>query len=356
VNAVAGKSIRVLVVEDSCVVAEFLAALLNADPGIEVVGTVSDGSAALAAAMRTKPHVITMDIHMPHMNGYDATRHIMESWPTPIVVVSGTYKMDEVAMNFQALEAGAVAVIARPAGVGHPNHAHSAQELIDTVKLMSEVKVVKRWHRSKPAAPISSTGVLRAMLPPRTPVQIVAIGASTGGPIVLQTILAGLPKDFPVPILIVQHMTPGFTKGFVEWLGYSTGFPIHVATAGESLLAGHAYMAPDDFQMGVGHDHRILLSKDERENGMCPSVSFLFRSVAKVFGRTAVGVILTGMGVDGVDELLCLKNTGAITIAQDEETSVVHGMPGQAIKVGAALHVLPPEGIAKALITLLDQP
>jgi len=356
VNPIPGKSIRVLVVEDSGVVAEFLAALLNADPGIEVVGTVSDGSAALAAAQRTKPHVITMDIHMPHMNGYEATRGIMEAWPTPIVVVSGSYKMDEVAMNFQALEAGAVAVIARPAGVGHPNHARTARELIDMVKLMSEVKVVKRWHRPKQATITRNTGQLPIMPVPRTPIQIVAIGASTGGPIVLQTILAGLPKDLRVPILIVQHMTPGFTGGFVEWLGYSTGFPIHIAAAGDELLPGHAYMAPDDFQMGVGHDHRIILSTAERENGMRPSVSFLFRSVAEIFGRTAAAVILTGMGVDGVDELVRLRNAGAITIAQDEETSVVHGMPGQAIKAGAAIHVLPPEGIAKALTTLLYQP
>ena len=347
------KKIRVLVVEDSPVVAEFITYLLNADPDIQVVGVVSDGSEALEAAQRTKPHVITMDIHMPHMNGYEATRKIMESCPTPIVIVSGSYKMDEVATNFQALEAGAVAVIARPAGIGHANHASSAKELVSTVKLMSEIKVVRRWLRPKQPPAATSTSLLKtAMMASRLPVQVVAIGASTGGPIVLQTIFSYLPKDMPVPILVVQHMTPGFTQGFVEWLGYSTGFPIHVAVDGEALLPGHAYIAPDDLQMGVSADQRIVLTKGARENGMCPSVSYLFRSVEAAFGSSAVGVLLTGMGVDGVDELKRLRAAGAVTIAQDEESSVVHGMPGQAIKIGAALHILPPEGIAKALKTL----
>ncbi len=173
---------------------------------------------------------------------------------------------------------------------------------------------------------------------------------------VLQTIFANLPKDMAVPILVVQHMTPGFTQGFVEWLAYSTGFPIHVARDGESPLPGHAYVAPDDLQMGVGADHGIILVRGERENGMCPSVSFLFRSVEAVFGRAAVGVLLTGMGIDGVNELKRLRDAGGVTIAQDEESSVVHGMPGQAIKIGAAMHILPPDGIAKALRTITTKP
>jgi two-component system, chemotaxis family, protein-glutamate methylesterase/glutaminase len=193
---------------------------------------------------------------------------------------------------------------------------------------------------------------LKTIVPSSLPIQIVAIGASTGGPLALQTILSGFPKDFPVPVLVVQHMTPGFTQGFVEWLTRSSGFPVQVAVRGESLLPGHAYVAPDNFQMGINADHRIVLTKDDRENGMCPSVSFLFRSVRATFGKNAVGVLLTGMGVDGVDELKQLRDAGAVTIAQDEESSVIHGMPGQAIKAGAVMHVLPLESIAKALATI----
>ncbi len=350
-NRTEGNTIRVLVVEDSRVVSEFITQVLNSDPNLEVVGTAADGREALEAVQRMKPHVITMDIHMPHIDGFAATRNIMEICPTPIVIVSGSSTGDQVSTNFHALEAGALAVVARPQGVGHIHHFESAKALIDTVKLMSEVKVVRRWLRPK-------TEPVPAYTPQRLPtfsqmaIEIVAIGASTGGPLVLQTILADLPKDLPVPIVIVQHMTPGFTQGFVEWLCYSTGFPVTVAKEGELLLPGHAYVAPDNVQMGVTNGRRIVLTRDARENGMCPAVSFLFRSINANFGPRAVGVLLTGMGVDGVIELNQLKNTGAVTLVQDKESSVVHGMPGQAIKDGAATHILSPLAIARALKTI----
>jgi two-component system chemotaxis response regulator CheB len=350
-----GKSIRVLVVDDSPVVTEFLTQILEADPELEVVGVAANGREALEAARRTKPHVITMDIHMPHVDGFEATRNIMEACPTPIVIVSGSITKDSTSTNFHALEAGALAVVGRPQGVGHSHHQQSTKELVDTVKLMSEVKVVRRWIRPKPvpAAPKFSTQKLPSFS--LLPIEVVAIGASTGGPLALQTILTALPKNFPVPVLIVQHMTPGFTEGFVDWLGRSSGFSVRVAADGERLLPGRAYVAPDNFQMGISPNHHIALVSAARENGMCPSVSFLFRSVAEVFGGHAAGVLLTGMGVDGVVELKALKNAGAFTLAQDEESSVVHGMPGQAIKDGAVAGVLPPQGIAKALITSVTQ-
>jgi two-component system, chemotaxis family, protein-glutamate methylesterase/glutaminase len=349
------KSIRVLVVEDSRVVSEFIKEVLNSDPDLEVVGTAADGKEALEAVLRTKPHVITMDIHMPHVDGFEATRTIMEVCPTPIVIVSGSTTADTISTNFHALEAGALAVVARPMGIGHILHLHSAKQLVDTVKLMSEVKVVRRWLRPKQTLEPIDFPTQRLPALPRLPIQIVAVGASTGGPLALQAILADIPKDFPVPVLIVQHMTPGFTQGFVEWLSRSSGFPVQVATNGEPLLPGHAYVAPDNFQMGVSPDHRIVLTLDGRENGMCPCVSFLFRSVKAVYGQQAVGVLLTGMGVDGVAELKQLKNAGAITLVQDKESSVVHGMPGQAIQDGAATHILPPPGIAKALKTIVSR-
>src|SRR5665811_2307336 len=197
--------IKVLVVEDSPVVREFLVHILGADPGIQVIGTANDGEQALEAVARKRPDVITMDIHMPKLDGLEATRRIMETHPTPIVIVSGSTDPREVATTFRAMEAGAVAVLRRPAGIGHPDHEATVRELVQTVKLMSEVKVVRRWPRvrreiSVPGPPEPVVG--------RAPagVKVVAIGASTGGPPVLQTILAGLPKDFPAPVLIVQHM------------------------------------------------------------------------------------------------------------------------------------------------------
>lgn len=348
------KVIRVLVVDDSRVVAEFLTNLLNSDERIQVVGVARDGEEAVEAAQRTKPDVITMDIHMPKVNGFDATRKIMETCPAPIVIVSGTTSTDEVEVSFRALEAGALAVLARPNGADDPDHG-AAKQLRDTVKLMSEVKVVKRWSRYRHATP-APVRVEAELESPLAPIQVVAIGASTGGPLALQTILASLPKDFSVPVLIVQHMTPGFAEGFVEWLAHSSGFSVRVAVDGELLLPGHAYVAPDDFHMGVRPGPRILLAADAKESGVRPSVSFLLRSVRQVFGSNAVGVVLTGMGRDGAEELRRLRDAGAITIAQDEASSVVHGMPGEAISLGAARHVLSPEEIARILAKIAARP
>ncbi len=349
--------IRVLVAEDSAVLREFLVHILSSDPAIRVIGTARDGAEALEAVQREKPDVITMDINMPRMDGFEATRRIMETQPTPIVIVSGSWDTREVATTFRAVEAGALAVLPRPPGFGHPDHEAMAQELIQTVKLMSEVKVVRRWARPRR----EGTAALRAPAtaeverrPKAAEIKLVAIGASTGGPIVLQTILAALPKDFRVPVVIVQHMAAGFMAGFVEWLAQTSGQPVHIATHGESLLPGHVYAAPDGFQMKVEPGAKVSLTHDEPENGLLPSVSYLFRSVAGTYGPNAIGVLLTGMGKDGAEELKLMKQRGAVTLAQDKDSSVVHGMPGEAIRLEAATYVFPPEKIAAALVSLVN--
>ena len=335
-------------------VAQFLTQVLHGDPRIRVIGTAFDGQLALEAVQRTKPDVIAMDIHMPKLNGFEATRSIMEMCPTPIVIFSGS-DADEVRTNFQAIEAGALTVVGRPSGIGHPNHEATAKEFVETVKLMSEVKIVRRWPRMRRVQAVSHTGTVLAVPPKGSSIKAVAMGASTGGPPVLQTILRGLPQGLPAPVLIVQHISPGFVQGFVEWLSSSSGFTVRVPTDGEYLRPGQAYVAPDYFHMGVMASNRIYLTKDGRENGMRPSVSFLFRSLQEAFGSGTVGVLLTGMGRDGVEELKRLRDAGAVTIAQDEESCVVRGMPTQAIKTGAAMLVLPPEGIASALTAILTK-
>ena len=342
--------IKVLVVEDSPVVREFLVHILGSDPAIRVVGTAHDGEEALEAIARKQPDVITMDVHMPKMNGLDATRRIMETCPTPIVVVSGSIDPAEVATTFEAMEAGALAVLRRPAGIGHPDHEATARELVQTVKLMSEVKVVRRWSRARRDS-IARPAQPRLERAPGS-CRIVALGASTGGPPVLQTILSQLPKDFPAPVLVVQHMAAGFVRGLIEWLGHSSRLPIHLAAHGEQMLPGHVYVAADELQMKVERGGRIVLTREPPENGLRPSVSFLFRSVAEVYGGDAVAGLLTGMGRDGADELKLLRDKGAVTFAQDKVSSVVHGMPGEAIKLDAATLVLSPEKIAGVLTKL----
>lgn len=342
--------IRVLVVDDSAVARELLTHVLESDPRIRVVGSAASGNEAVEAVAQKRPDVVTMDYHMPAMNGLDAARKIMETHPVPIIIVSASSAAAQVASAHAFLDAGALAVLEKPVGPSHRRYRASAKELVDTVKWVSEVRVVKRWPKRGahvvPAAALPAAGAAQSA---QRPFDVIAIGASTGGPFVLKTILSDLPKDFTVPILVVQHIATGFTQGLVDWLAQSSGFDVRVARSGDPVLATRAYVAPDGVHMTLSHDGRIVLSAAPPENGHRPSVSCLFRSVAKHAGGRAVGVLLTGMGKDGADGLKLMKETGAITIAQDQQTSVVHGMPGEAIGLGAATHVLAADAIAEAL-------
>lgn len=341
--------IRVLVADDSATVREYLAYLLGEDPALQVVGTARDGLEALEQAERLRPDIIVMDVHMPRMNGFEATRQIMERVATPIVMVSASTSREEVAMTFEALKAGALTVVDKPGGPDHPKHAESARRLVETVKLMAEVKVVRRWpRRERPAPPAP------LLAKPDRKIRLIAIGASTGGPQVVAEILRGLPREFGAPILLVQHIAPGFTEGLVEWLGQGTPLAVRLAEAGESVRPGTVHVARDGAQMGITREGRIHLTKELTEDGFCPSASYLFQSVALAYGRSAMGILLTGMGRDGAVGLRRLREAGGLTIAQDETSSVIFGMPGEAIRLGAVEHVLSPEqisGMIRALAT-----
>jgi len=345
--------IKVLIVEDSQVVREFLTYVLSSDPDIQVIGTASNGEEAIRAVRDKRPDIVTMDINMPKMDGFEATRIIMETTPIPIVIVSASWDPRELEKTFQAMEAGALAAVRKPVGVAHPDYKDQAKELIQTVKLMSEVKVVRRHSRIKHGKGISAGLAVKDLIPLTTDVKIVAIGASTGGPPVIETILSRLSKDSCAPLLIVQHIAPGFVQGFADWLANSCRIPVKIATRHEFPLPGHAYIAPDGVHMGLDTSGRIVFEGSEPENGLRPAVSYLFRSVANVFGKNIVGVLLTGMGKDGAKELKMMKEKGAITIAQDEESCVVYGMPGEAVNLNAATYVLSPPKIAELLAGLL---
>jgi two-component system chemotaxis response regulator CheB len=342
--------INILIVEDSRVIRDYLVYILKCDPDIHVMGTADSGEVALEFLGVHRPDAILMDIHLPGIDGLETTRRIMSTAPLPIVVCTASTQFNDIKTAMNALEAGALAVMKKPRGLDDPDAEAESAALITTLKLMSEVKVVRRWNRSSVAA----TATAPAEPTPSDAVgydaAVVAIGASTGGPPIIMQILSGLSPAFPVPILLVQHISADFTVGFAEWLAAASGMPVQVAQAGEIPLPGHVYVAPDDHHLRVGPRGELQTTKDEPHQGLRPSVGVLFRSVAERYGRRAIGVILTGMGRDGAEELKLMADKGALTVAQNEESCVVFGMPAEAINLGAVRYVCPPEGISDLLI------
>ena len=341
--------IKVLVVDDSAVAREFLAHVINREPGMTVVGTARDGVEAIDAVTRLGPDIITMDIIMPRMDGPEAITQIMQTVPKPIVVVTGNTITEEVRATFVSLESGALAIVPRPNALDSDRGQADAEHLVRTLRLMSEIRVVRRTPRKRPER--IATPRPFGFEPRARSFRAVALGASTGGPSALKTVVSALPRDFPAPLLIVQHIAAGFVEGFVSWLGESTPMPVRLAVHGEILLPGHIYVAPDGVHLGVGGDERVVLSQPASVTAgrLCPSVTHLFETIERVYGPQSAAVLLTGMGRDGADGLLRLRKAGAITVAQDKESSVVHGMPGEAITLGAAEYVLPPPRIADLL-------
>ena len=337
--------INAAIIEDSAVMREFLRHILESEDGIRVMGTAVNGREGVDMVLRLKPDVVLMDIIMPEMDGFEATKRIMEHFPVPIIVVSASYDPSEVRKTFMALDSGAVAVLEKPKGLGHPESERMIREIVRTVRLMSEVRVVRRWKRKavskevrpgKISSPPEKEGEARAVL----------IGASTGGPSAIQAVLLGLSGRIEVPVFIVQHIAPGFVKGFTGWLSDTTKLPVHLAAHSERPLSGHIYVAPDGRHLGVDNSGLMYLSAEKPENGMRPSISFLFRSGLAVYGKKMIGVLLSGMGKDGAAELAEIRRAGAQTIVQDSKTAIVYGIPGAALKLDGADYVLSPERIA----------
>lgn len=329
---------------------QVLVTAFNADPQIEVIGTAESGEAAVEAARTLSPDIITMDINLSGMNGFEATRAIMSSCPVPIVIVTGKMDPKNSATLFRVMEAGALNVLAKPDPVGSPGHAESVARLVRHVKLMSEIKVVRRAFAPCPAPAPPKPLPLPASA---AQIRVVAIGASTGGPPLLRQILSQLSPDFGAALLVVQHMADGFTENFAHWLNQCSALPVQLGENDMPISPGRVYVAPDGYHMEAGPGDRIVLSLAAPENGLRPSVSVLFRSVAQNYGRHAAGVLLTGMGSDGASELKVMKDRGGITIAQNKESSVVFGMPGEAVRIDAARYILPPEGIIQLLAGLV---
>lgn len=367
--------IKVLVVDDTPVMRLLLSRILGKDHEIDVVGLAHNGQEALDLVKSLRPDVVTMDLFMPVLDGYQATSRIMEQCPTPVVIVSAAYHPEEVEMTFKALKAGAVAILEKPFSSFDERHEVSARELVSTVKLMSQVKLVTRRPERAPQPTLAAGrphGEPRSesridtrpesrnepWSQPRTAkaresladIRAVALAASTGGPPVLQTILSSLPKNFPLPVFLVQHITTNFVPGLADWLGVTSALPVRLAEHNEIAEAGVCYLAPGGYHLQVRPGQRIELSPCSAERGaICPSASLLLESMLRAYGPNSLNVLLTGMGRDGVEELLRLRRAGALTVAQDKASCVVFGMPGEAVKAGAAEQVLTPSEIVELL-------
>jgi two-component system chemotaxis response regulator CheB len=342
VNAV----IRVLIAEDSVTVRELFRELLRNAPDMAVVGEASNGIDAVALTRSLRPDVIVMDIAMPRMDGFEASRQIMIETPTPIVVVSASYDVRDVRISMHALHAGALTAIPKPSGPLSPRFEDDARQFTETLRSMSQVKVVRRWpDKARDPRPLA----VRTGARPR----VVAIAASTGGPSAVQQVIANLPADFPLAILLVQHLAPGFVDGFASWLDTAGPLRVRVASDQEPLQPGTVYVAPDARHLGVAGHLRIALAEAPPINGFRPSANHLFASVASELGRSAVALMLTGMGDDGCKGLAALRRAGGRILVQDEQTSIVFGMPGAAIEAGLADLTLPLQDIAATLRSLV---
>jgi two-component system chemotaxis response regulator CheB len=340
--------IRVLVVDDSATARGLLVKILQSDREIQIVGEAADGVEAVALTQRLRPDLVTMDIHMPRLDGLEATREIMITAPTPIVIVTASTRAREVAKSMELLALGALDVLIKPPGPAAPGFEDEARRLVDVVKTMAQVKVVRRW-RAVPSAPPR-----RARPRQGAPkVRVVAIAASTGGPAALHDLLENLPGDLPASVLIVQHIAHGFTAGLAAWLGLGTALCVKVAEEGEPLAPGTVYCAPEDRHLDVTPRGTVALSSAPPVGGFRPSGTFLFEAAARTFGASAVAVILTGMGDDGVAGLHAVRQAGGRVIAQDQASSAVFGMPGAAVAAGLADEVLPPDEIATRLVELV---
>lgn len=341
--------IRVLVAEDTVTARELLVQILTDDPEIQVVGEARDGIEAVELTTKLRPDLVLMDIQMPRMDGLAATQEIMITAPTPIVLVTGSTRAREVQASLESLRVGALEVLVKPPGPETPGFEAEARHLVETVKAMAQVKVVRHWRsaqapRVEPPRPAPVVAGRR---------RLVAIATSTGGPAALERVLSGLPGNFPVPIVVVQHITVGFTTGLAAWLSTVCPFRVKVAQEGEGLVPRTVYLAPDDRHLGVSPRGAVTLSAAPPVGGFRPSGTPLFESVAQSYGAATVAVIMTGMGEDGVAGLRAVRQAGGHIIAQDEKTSVVFGMPGAAVAAGLADIVLPLEAIAARLVTLV---
>ena len=352
-NSTINKSpIRVLIIDDSALVRSILKQGLSKDPNIEVVGDASDPYMARDKIVRLKPHVITLDVEMPKMDGVEFLRLLMPQYPLPVIMVSALTQRGK-RITFEALEAGAVDFVSKPS----TNIARGLNDMM--MELRTKIKIastanVSHW-KSKTIELISKRSTQKQALAESTD-KVIAIGASTGGTEAIRRVVSKFPTTMP-GVVIVQHMPPGFTKMFADRLNQICSMEVKEAQTGDKVRQGLILVAPGALHMTIrrsGGFYHVVCQKGENVNGHCPSVDVMMHSVAKHVGSNAVGVMLTGMGRDGADGMFAMKEAGAKNIAQDEASSVVFGMPKEAFDKGGAEALVSIENIANTVVNLLS--
>ncbi|MEG3438417.1 chemotaxis-specific protein-glutamate methyltransferase CheB [Pannus brasiliensis CCIBt3594] len=352
-------TIRVLLVEDSPVATTILTRMISSAEDMKVVGTARTGVDALEMIPKVKPDVICTDLLMPKMNGLELTQNIMERSPKPILVVSACVQDEDKNNVFQLLDAGAVDVFPKPRSGQIEEYEQLTEKLLTKIRVLAGVKVFTKRNKGATLAiktqstPVKVTPTAKTGPLPHS-IRVVAIGASTGGPQAFQEILHHLPADFPLPILCVQHISKGFLNGFLDWLRQTCRPRIEIAKTGDSPERGTIYFPPERQHLQIDAQGRFYCVDGPLVDGHCPSATVLFQSVAGYYRSTVLGILLSGMGRDGAAGLLTIKQKGGYTIAQNEESSVVFGMPQEAIRLGATKAILSLSEIGPKLLEIMS--
>jgi two-component system, chemotaxis family, protein-glutamate methylesterase/glutaminase len=345
---------QVLVVDDSPLCRQLIIDAITTDPDIEVVGQAEDGEQAIRKVAELKPQVVTMDVDMPVLDGLSACERIMSETPTPILVLTADPRNQAPELTHRALAAGALALQVKPALDAGPEAWNLARE----VKLLSTVKVIRHLRGVKKPntggfVPAPAAGSVPESAPmSASPVGLVVVASSTGGPQVVHKLVSDLPADFPAPVVVVQHINAAFADSLVGWLGTSAKLKVRSAKDGDLLTPGTVLIAPSGFHLTIPSRGRVAVQAGEPRDGHLPSATLLLESAAKSYGKRTVGVILTGMGHDGVDGMAAIRAAGGKTIAQSQESCVVFGMPGAAIGRGVVDHIVHGDDVGKALLKL----
>lgn len=346
------RKVRVMLVEDSPTVRVLLCHIIDRDPRLQLAAVCVSAEEALESIAQVTPDVISMDIRLPGMDGLEATRRIMSEHPTPIVVIADSVHDSTLGIAMNALKAGALTVVEKPTGPAAATYDEIAGTIATQLFIMSKVPVIRRRD---PAAHASARRMREAPAASSVRAGIVGFGASTGGPPALAAVLGGLPADFPAPILVVQHMGAPFMEGFASWLSGQTRLRVKLAENREIPKPGTVYVAPGDRHLELAAGNFLKLTNDPPLASQRPAANFLFQSLARIAGPKAVGVLLTGMGEDGARGLLEMREAGAFTVAEDETTAVVYGMPAAAVRLGAVSVSLPQDLIAARLLQVATE-